>query len=291
MNHYRDILLHLLARTYSTNELAFLNYTFDSAKGIVKTKKSNKRIIFTEEVMSKIINAELLVLGTSYEKGFFIYGKEISPNTILFFKTTDNEFPNIIITRRFTNADILYKKRTVTMSEDSLFEILDNSLDRELADHTKAIDSIMHFHAHNDTSINSSFFTLKDMFLYSNILPKINDGLDLIQSNHKLNIYAGIMYPHNNNVSFYTIESKINDLDELAFKMSIIPTYLITEDLKNVYRIYNNNFLDYYVEYDSNEDMNRYHIKDSEYGKHITDTELGNDILKKVKTYEKKTRW
>ena len=66
--------------------------SFSSSEASVDLEQSDKKIIFSEDVVQDMIDAQNDTLMFGNNKGFFIFGKEISPGIVVFFKTTKNHF-------------------------------------------------------------------------------------------------------------------------------------------------------------------------------------------------------
>ena len=294
MDYHKSKLLHLIAEKVNKKEFSFAEYTFDSSEKFIKCSDSKKVVLFSENVMYEIMHAQMNVLGTFKERGFFIYGKEIAPNVVLFFKTTDNEFLNAVVCRKNLSNSEVYRKSTVLMGEDSLFEMLDNTVDRELPNKEKAIDSIVHFHVHNDLDINTSKFSIKDLYLYSDVLPSINKELSDIGESHKINFYGALMCPDvkKKRITFNVIESNKSSLKETAkFKICKIPIYQLSNEADMIELVSGNKFFQYAVGYDKEEDKIFYHLTDYIYSDDVTETLKGQRIIDNVKQYVKKTKW
>lgn len=294
MDYHKSKLLHLIAEKECKKEQELADYTFDSSEKFIKCSDSKKVVLFSENVMFEIMHTQLNVLGKYMERGFFIYGKEIAPNVVLFFKTTDNEFLNAVVCRRNLSNSEVYRKSTVLMGKDSLFEMLDNTVDRELPNKEKAIDSIVHFHVHNDLNINTSKFSLKDLYLYSNILPSINEELEAIGESHRINFYGALMCPDvkKKRIIFNVIESNKSDLKETAkFKINKIPIYQLSNEGDMIESVSGNKFFQYIIGYDEEKDRAFYHLTDYIYADDVTDTLKGQKIIDNVKRYVKKTKW
>lgn len=292
MSYEEDALLHFISRMRSLNEASFAKYTFDTCDTRTKFIDSNKKIIFSKDVMLEMLDAQLDVFGTNAERGFFIYGKEVAPNMVLFFKTTDNEFYNVTVSRTNLSNKEKYQKSTLMMSEEALYEVLSNALDREIPDHTQAVDSIIHFHTHNDQSINTATYSMKDIYLYSHLLPIVNDDLEIIEETRRIKFYGALMCPDRikKEIKLSVVEPyRSYDIDEPNIEMYKMPLYQLSMDASRIDRIDPDKLMSYKLMYCDNVDEMAY-MSDKCYYNEVTHEESGKKMLNDIKTYVKRTR-
>jgi len=296
---------------------------FSSSEANVDLLKSDKKIIFSEDVIKKMIQTQNDTLINGDSNGFFIYGKEVSKGIIVFFKTTDSYFKKQICSflslgetfeslkmnlnieiRNIKDIEKLHNQGIIDilniedlidislMGEKSLFEVLDNTLCRELPNGEKAIDSIIHFHTHNNISEYSTDYSIKDLLIYSYIFPSLIDSLYEINERTDINFYGTLMTPQRNNetegiVRISTVESmKINNTDDLDFKFSMIPMLKISNDGNKLEKISSKELYKYTTYNDNTINV----IGNGCYLLDVTNTIEGKDCLNKIKQYVKKTR-
>ena len=296
--------------------------SFSSSEASVDLEQSDKKIIFSEDVVQDMIDAQNDTLMYGNNNGFFIFGKEISPGIVVFFKTTKNHFTiekgSFAVTEEFNTLcmnlnieirnvkdieklknkgiiDILNIEDLIDISlmgERSLYEVLDETLNRELPNGDKAIDSIIHFHTHNNICEYSTDYSIKDLLVYSYLLPSILDSLDDINERTDINFYGTLMCPERLNktdgiIKVSTVESmKNNSTDDLDFEFNIIPMYKLSNDGSKLEQINSKNFYNY-TTYSDNIIKT---ISNGSYLLDVTNTEDGMDCLNKIKSYVKKIK-
>lgn len=235
----------------------------------------NSMCIYASSVLDEMRSNMRETISDNKERGFFIYGREIAPNIILFVKTGNN---------KFKTSDGVINNGAVDVTEESANECI--RLLSPNQDGYRKYDCVAHFHTHPDLhdGLIPEKYSDQDLYIYAYLNTKFielnNPGgritpsyfLGTLMCPKKEDEYGGRIMV---STVFYDKDHMSSDNQLQFFKL---PIYEMTNDTKKLYSINGENLCRY--ESASSHSLGR--MATGYYSSDVTDSPIGKKTNKLI---------